>query len=124
MIWQSIRDVSAFGDANAVVRLSLKPSDFPALIAGDLAETPAAGHRFLLDWGGGLAWLAADAEPVAGFLQRHQARCAQVCGHATLIKGDVEGPYFQPESAGIAALTAGLRAKFDPRGLLNPRLMG
>jgi glycolate oxidase FAD binding subunit len=124
MIWQSIRDVSAFGDANAVVRLSLKPSDFPALIAGDLAETPAAGHRFLLDWGGGLAWLAADAERVAGFLQRHQARCAQVGGHATLIKGDVEGPYFQPESAGIAALTAGLRAKFDPRGLLNPRLMG
>ena len=30
---------------------------------------------------------------------------------------------FQPEPAPIAALSAGLRAKFDPRGILNPGLM-
>ena len=33
-------------------------------------------------------------------------------------------PVFQPEPAPIAALTRGLRQKFDPRGILNPGLMG
>jgi glycolate oxidase FAD binding subunit len=33
-------------------------------------------------------------------------------------------PVFQPEAAPVAALSAGLRAKFDPRGVLNPGLMG
>lgn len=49
-------------------------------------------------------------------------------GHATLIKAptDVRAitSVFQPEASGVALLSRGLRAKFDPRGILNPGLMG
>ena len=48
-------------------------------------------------------------------------------GHATLVRASAltrtRIATFHPEPAGVAALTAGLRAKFDPRGLLNPGLM-
>ena len=39
-------------------------------------------------------------------------------GHATLVKGQ-GGPVFPPEGAEVAALVAGLKARFDPRGLFN-----
>jgi glycolate oxidase FAD binding subunit len=32
-------------------------------------------------------------------------------------------PVFHPEPEPIAALSAGIRARFDPRGLFNPGLM-
>ena len=44
-------------------------------------------------------------------------------GHATLVKGE-GGPVFPPEAPEVAALVAGLRAKFDPRGILNVGMMG
>ena len=44
-------------------------------------------------------------------------------GHATLVKGQ-GGPVFPPEAPEVAALTAGLKAKFDPRGIFNPGMMG
>jgi glycolate oxidase FAD binding subunit len=31
---------------------------------------------------------------------------------------------FQPETAGVAKLSAGLRARFDPKGIFNAGLMG
>ncbi|MDX5356935.1 MAG: glycolate oxidase subunit GlcE, partial [Rhodobacterales bacterium] len=52
-----------------------------------------------------------------------RARLGAFQGHATLIRGTGQ-PVFQPESAQVAALTAGLRAKFDPRGFFNAGLMG
>jgi len=39
------------------------------------------------------------------------------------VKGEGAVPAFQPEPAAVAALSAGLRAKFDPRGVFNPGLM-
>ena len=44
-------------------------------------------------------------------------------GHATRVRGEGAGA-FAPEPPGVAALTRGLRAKFDPRGILNSGLMG
>ncbi|TMV47465.1 glycolate oxidase subunit GlcE, partial [Thioclava sp. BHET1] len=32
-------------------------------------------------------------------------------------------PAFQPEPPALRALSDGLRARFDPRGILNPGLM-
>jgi glycolate oxidase FAD binding subunit len=53
---------------------------------------------------------------------------AKAGGHATLVRASkaVQAvvPVFHPEPAGVAALSAGLRAKFDPRGVFNPGLMG
>ncbi|WP_322893996.1 MULTISPECIES: FAD-binding protein [unclassified Yoonia] len=110
-IWAAIRDVAAFADQPGDVwRLSVKPSDAPGLVA------QAAAKAVLYDWAGGLVWLLTDGDL--------RARLGDFKGHATLIRGAAQVPVFQPEPAPIAALAAGLRAKFDPRGILNPGMMG
>ena len=54
-----------------------------------------------------------------------RARLGTFEGHATLIRAEAAAiPVFQPQPAPLAALAAGLRARFDPRGILNPGLMG
>ncbi|MFC2969343.1 FAD-binding protein [Acidimangrovimonas pyrenivorans] len=115
--WAAIRDVAAFQDKPGDVwRLSVKPSDAPGIAARLEAE------ERLLDWAGGLIWaLVAPGTDLRN-------RIGAFNGHATLVRADAEtrariAP-FQPEPAPLAALTAGLRQKFDPRGILNPGLMG
>ena len=109
--WAAIRDVAPFhGRAGDVWRLAVKPSDAPGIVARLGAEA------VLHDWGGGLIW----ALCVPGHDLRAQVGAFQ--GHATRVRGDGPGA-FQPEPAAVAALTQGLRAKFDPRGILNSGLM-
>ncbi len=104
--WPAIRDVAPFhGTAGDVWRLSTTPSQAPALVAR------LAPRQALYDWGGGLVWLLTDE----GFDLR--AALGPFAGHATLIRSHSALPTFHPEPAPIAALTRGLRAKFDPRGL-------
>ncbi|MDR5653340.1 FAD-binding protein [Ruixingdingia sedimenti] len=127
-LWRGLRDVTAFHDMPFVARLSLRPSQVAGMMAGVARAHPCTA---LLDWGGGLAWVAADEGLDGGGAGRllsalHRA-AAQAGGHATLVKGaDLVGdvPLFQPQPPAVAALAAGLRAQFDPRGILNPGLMG
>ena len=115
-LWAGLRDVTGFvGRAGDVWRVSTRPSRAPELVAR--MDCPV-----LLDWGGGLIWaLVPEGTDL-------RARLGQFDGHATLIRASeatrASLPVFQPEAAPIAALSAGLRAKFDPRGILNPGLMG
>jgi glycolate oxidase FAD binding subunit len=110
-IWAAVRDVTAFaGQEGDVWRLSVKASDAPALVA------KANARAVIYDWAGGLVWLLTEGDL--------RARLGAFAGHATLIRGTADLPVFQPEPASVAALTAGLRAKFDPRGILNPGMMG
>ena len=48
-------------------------------------------------------------------------------GHATLLRGAPETfarwGAFHPAPAPVAGLSAGLRTRFDPAGILNPGLM-
>ncbi|SPF77080.1 putative FAD-linked oxidoreductase [Aliiroseovarius pelagivivens] len=123
-IWARIRDVSSFADRDgAVWRISVKPSDGPRLVATLEDLAPDA----IYDWGGGLVWLHVADQADAG-AARVRAELAKLGGHATLVRAPAEVraaiPVFQPEPAPIAALTRGLRQKFDPRGILNPGLMG
>jgi len=50
-----------------------------------------------------------------------------IAGHATLVRGSPETHgrlgTFHPEPPALAAISAGLRAQFDPRGVLNPGRM-
>ncbi|MFN4129839.1 MAG: FAD-binding protein [Paracoccaceae bacterium] len=109
--WAGIRDVAPFhGRSGDVWRLAVKPSDAPAVAAGLEAEA------VLYDWGGGLIW--ALVAPGTDLRARPAFQ-----GHATRIRGAGPGA-FAPEPPGVAALTKGLRAKFDPRGILNSGLMG
>ncbi|TLP68896.1 FAD-binding protein [Parasedimentitalea maritima] len=115
-LWRGIRDVSAFhGNAGDVWRISVKPSD-----AVELAEQLQA-EALQFDWGGGLIWALVPAGTDL------RARIA-VPGHATLMRAGAETRgrlgQFQPEPAPLAAISAELRAKFDPRGILNTGLMG
>ena len=110
--WTGIRDVVPFqGRAGDVWRISVKPSDAPGLVAR-LGEA-----KVLYDWGGGLIWVLVAAGTDL------RARLGAFQGHATRVRGDGPGA-FQPEPPGVAALTRGLRAKFDARGILNSGLMG
>ncbi len=110
--WQAIRDVTALADqAGDVWRISVKPSDAPDLVAR--LDTKSVQY----DWGGGLIWALTDAG------RDLRAAMGRFDGHATLIRGRADVPVFQPESPALAAITAGLRAKFDPRGILNTGIM-
>ena len=83
--------------------------------------------KAVCDWGGGLIWLAMS-EGGDGGAARVRAVVARLGGHATLVRGSDalrrNVDVFQPEAAPLAAISKGLRARFDPRGILNPGLMG
>ncbi|OWU70192.1 2-hydroxy-acid oxidase [Roseovarius sp. 22II1-1F6A] len=118
--WTPIRDVTGWAQgrprgADDVWRVSVKPSDAPAL-----AARMPEGAALRLDWGGGLIWVAV---PPGTDLRAHLVPFA---GHATRVRGDAADGIsrLHPEPAAIAALSAGIKARFDPRGLLNPGAMG
>lgn len=105
-LWREVRDVAPFhGRPGDVWRISVRPSEGPEVLAR------LAPDQALLDWGGGLVWALM---PVGTDVR---ARLAGLAGHATRLRGSGPGPDLPPEAPGIAALTRGLRQKFDPRGL-------
>lgn len=109
--WAWVRDVKAFaGQPGDVWRISVKPSDAAALVA----RMGAKAVQY--DWGGGLIWALSDGGDL-------RARMGDFDGHATVVRGRVDAPTFQPETGPLARISAGLRAKFDPRGILNPGLI-
>jgi glycolate oxidase FAD binding subunit len=73
----------------------------------------------LLEWGGTQRWLRSAADPAA-----IRAEVSRVGGHATLFRGgDRSGEVFHPLPAPLMALHQGLKAAFDPQGILNPGRM-
>jgi len=115
--WIDLRDVKAFHETEGDVwRVSCKPSDAPTL------ASLAGAEAYYFDWAGGLIWLRmAQGSDL-------RARLGTFDGHATMVRGASEDRrnlgVFQPESPGVARITAGLRARFDPKGLFNAGLMG
>jgi glycolate oxidase FAD binding subunit len=113
--WNDIRTIKPAAGHQTVWRISVKPSD-AAQVAEHLHnlqfETP------LLDWSGGLIWATGgdNSDAPRRITQR-------LGGHATLIRGSGH-PVFHPEPAPLAAIATGLRAKFDPRGILNTGITG
>lgn len=115
-IWAAIRDVKEFHAAPGDVwRLSIKPSDAPEISQRLQAD------GLLFDWGGGLIW----ARVAEGTDLR--AKLGSFDGHATLVRADGETKQrlgmFQPQPAPLETISAGLRARFDPRGIFNQGLM-
>ena len=110
--WEAVRDVTALaGSDGDIWRISAKPSQAPELVARMEAEAVQ------YDWGGGLIWASTNAG------RNLRAALGDFDGHATLIRGNTDLPTFQPESPALAAISQGLRTKFDPRGILNPGMM-
>ncbi len=122
--WSDIRDVTSFGDKRgAVWRLSLKPSDSPAVVA---VIREAHELEAIYDWGGGLVWLLMPALKDSGEKAVRQA-VNKVGGHATLIRQVAKenvGNIFHPQSSAVQHLSRALRMKFDPHSILNHGRMG
>ncbi len=116
--WRALGCAGRFhGDGGDVWRLSVPPSQAPGLVA----RMPE-GTAVILDWGGGLIWASCRA---GGDLRAH---LGAFDGHAMLVRADDATRRalgtFQPEPPPLARISAGLRARFDPRGLLNPGITG
>jgi len=119
-MWARVRDVAPFhGVPGDVWRLSLRASQ----ATGTLARIAEACdlHDWYMDWGGALVWLrvpeGTDVRALAGRFE----------GHATLVRAApgtrARIAPFPPEPPAVASLSRGLRARFDPRGILNAGLM-
>lgn len=123
--WSWVRDVEPFhGLDGAVWRLSVRPSDGPPIVAALRDLIDVAG--VLYDWAGGLVWILTGTTGDAG-AAAIRAELAAHGGHATLVRAPAgirsAVEVFQPEPAPLARIAAGLRAKFDPAGILNPGRM-
>ncbi len=117
-LWQHIRDAEAVCAAKGDVwRISVKPSDGPRL-----AATLGGEAQLQFDWGGGLVWACVP--------QDSEVRTAMstIAGHGTLMRSSEATAkqlgVFHRESAPLAKISAGLRSRFDPHGILNPGRMG
>lgn len=113
-IWIAVRDVTPFADREGDVwSLSIKPTAFMKLASAAPQEDK------LVDWACGRIWaIVPEGTDMRG-------KMADVDGHATLVRSNnVKQSRFQPEAPPLAALAANLRQKFDPKGILNPGLMG
>jgi glycolate oxidase FAD binding subunit len=102
----------------ALWRFSLAPTAGAELIAW----YRALGAEWLLDWAGGLVWLAppeAYAFRADGLRQALEGRG----GHATLIRAPeavrAQVEVFQPQPPALRALTERVKQSFDPKRILN-----
>jgi len=118
-LWRAIRDAKFVAEPRerAVWRVSLPPSEACGFV-GRLEGTVLARY---FDLGGGLVWLATEQREGAAAQVRRAL--AHFRGHATLmraseeLRGSVE--VFQPLSELELRISRGLKASFDPGGVLN-----
>ena len=117
--WIAVRDVHLLsGDqTRAVWKLSVTPS-MGAEIVGRISKQLDA--KYFFDWAGGLIWLSA---PAADDASASIIRGSFDRGHATLIRAPesvrASVDVFQPQAPALAALSARVKASFDPGGVLN-----
>lgn len=121
--WQAIRDGALFigRPGHPLWKLSVTPSDAPGIIQ---TLKDKMDLRYVFDWAGGLVWIevppAADAHASA-------IRGALASGHATLIRAPeatrATVDVFHPQPDALSALSARVKASFDPRHIFNPGRM-
>lgn len=123
--WARVRDAAVFADRpGAVWRISARPADGPTIVAAIRRHAVVAGAFY--DWGGGLVWLLMAETGDAGAAEI-RAETRRLGGHATLVRASAATraavDVFEPEPQPLARISAGLRQKFDPHGVLNPGRM-
>jgi glycolate oxidase FAD binding subunit len=121
-LWREITDCRLLPPKGVVWKLSVPPAR-GAAVAARLAERVPC--EVLLDWAGGLVWVALDDEDAREAVVRGTFRdCG---GHATLIRASAAErrrcPVFEPQAPALAALTRRIKDAFDPNDILNPGRM-
>ncbi|MGZ5863580.1 MAG: hypothetical protein ACXWKB_09925, partial [Methyloceanibacter sp.] len=108
------------GSERPLWRISIAPSRAAKLV-GIIART--LDIRTVYDWSGGLVWLETELTSDAGAVEIRRT-LAELGGHATLIRAEpgtrASLDVFQPLDPPLMALSAKLKAAFDPVGILNP----
>ncbi|MEF0939408.1 FAD-binding protein [Rhizobium sp. BR 362] len=124
-LWREIRNVKPYADGTMrpVWRVSVAPSIGHQLVAALRLE---AGVDAYYDWQGGLVWMRMEAEPEGELVRRYIHALGG--GHATLLRAAPADramtSAFQPQPEAVALLSARVKEKFDPAGILNPGKMG
>ncbi|RUU51686.1 2-hydroxy-acid oxidase, partial [Mesorhizobium sp. M2C.T.Ca.TU.009.01.2.1] len=124
-IWRDIRDCRPFSDGGTrpVWRVSMAPSQAHHMV---MALRMQAAVDAFYDWQGGLVWLSMreddpEADLLRGLIRKYGG------GHATLVRASAPHraalPVFEPQPPHLAALSARLKAEFDPKQILNPGRM-
>ena len=125
-LWRSIRDASPFAaDGPSGERPLWRISTAPGKASAIANLIPSSAEMFY-DWAGGLIWIA-PLPRFDGGGASVRAAVAALGGHATLVRAPsalrASVDVFQPEDAGLAALSKRVKESFDPNGVLNPGRM-
>ena len=112
--WNDLQTLRPLADAPVLWRINAAPSRAGAILDG----LEPLGARCLMDWAGGLIWLAFDGEPS---VVRALAEAAG--GHATLVRAPEAlrrtTPALQPQATAVMALETRVRRAFDPAGVFE-----
>ena len=123
-VWSELRRLAVLTDTSSLLwRISTAPRNGAKVVAAIRRHVPAEA---MYDWSGGLVWLEVPSSADAGASDIRRA-VAVNGGHATLIRAEPQirasVDVFQPLSPAVERLTRGLKAAFDPAGILNPGRM-
>ncbi len=123
-LWERVRDARPFaGRAGAVWRLTLPPVRAAATVA---TLRVAGAEAAFYDLGGGLVWLLVP-EGADAMAETVRAAARGVEGQAQLVRAAepirLAAAGLDPSAPALARIAAGLRAAFDPHGILNPGRM-
>lgn len=120
IFWRGVREVEplqVMAD-EAIWRVSVRPSAGPQIAAA----ASAIGGRVMLDWGGGLVWIAASPSSANHTLISEAARTQG--GAAMLFRAPeslrLAVPVLPEEAAPLAKIGARVKEALDPGGLFNP----
>ena len=121
-VWTGIGNAAPLvGAPGAIWKISVRPSQGPAIVAA----MHAIGATCMLDWGGGLVWVAGPATEAIHRAVELAARAAG--GVWTLMRAPDPlrnaVAVIPPEAPAMAAIGARVKAAFDPRFILNPGRM-
>ena len=118
--WRGVREVEPLQvmPDEAIWRVSVRPSAGPQIAAA----ASAIGGRVMLDWGGGLVWIAAYPSSANHTLI---SEAAHTQGGAAMLFRAPESlrlavPVLPEEAAPLAKIGARVKEALDPGGLFNP----
>ena len=120
IFWRGVREVEPLQVVpdEAIWRVSVRPSAGPQIAAA----ASAIGGRVMLDWGGGLVWIAASPSSANHMLI---SEAAHTQGGAAMLFRAPESlrlavPVLPEEAAPLAKIGARVKEALDPGGLFNP----